>query len=81
MRRLGGLPPLVLAAECDQLKERLASVHPPSLTTHNPTGILSRRYETLREPAGERQRSRSVATPREGPHIEPPFGSAIPAPR
>ena len=26
MRRLEGLPPLVLAAECDQLKERLASV-------------------------------------------------------
>ena len=25
-RRLKGLPPLVLAAECDQLKERLASV-------------------------------------------------------
>ena len=25
-RRLEGLPPLVLAAECDQLKERLASV-------------------------------------------------------
>ena len=26
LRRLEGLPPLVLAAECDQLKERLASV-------------------------------------------------------
>jgi len=26
VRRLEGLPPLVLAAECDQLKERLASV-------------------------------------------------------
>ena len=26
MRRLEGLPPLVLAAECDQLKERLAAV-------------------------------------------------------
>ena len=26
MRHLEGLPPLVLAAECDQLKERLASV-------------------------------------------------------
>jgi 3-deoxy-7-phosphoheptulonate synthase len=26
VRRLEGLPPLVLTAECDQLKERLASV-------------------------------------------------------
>ncbi len=26
VRRLGGLPPLVLAAECDQLKDRLAAV-------------------------------------------------------
>ncbi len=87
VRRLEGLPPLVLAAECDQLKERLAPVargeaflltavitrrrSPARLparpgqvpdaaadgrragrTTHNPAGILSRRYQTLREPGG-----------------------------
>ena len=27
----------------------------------------------MREPAGERQRSQNVATPREGPHIKPPY--------